>query len=84
MHRIYQVGQVQLAFEKIPEMKGLGDEALCSAVSVLANQELDDANGAVYTRSEVVDFILDLLGTCLVSTFAPSDCLNHHLATVSF
>jgi hypothetical protein len=40
----------------------LSSPTVAAAVDVLADQSGSDARGAVFTRSEVVDFILDLVG----------------------
>lgn len=38
--------------------------SVASAVEQLAASEIEDGHGAVYTRPEVVEFILDLVGYC--------------------
>jgi len=53
---------MQLDFEFAKEVHNPKSTKIASALEILAQQEDSQALGAVFTRGEVVDFILDLVG----------------------
>lgn len=52
----------QLKFELFEDEFGVSTPAVAAAVEALAKQEGAETRGAIFTRPEVVDFILDLAG----------------------
>jgi hypothetical protein len=70
---------MQLVFDSLPDIDEQLDVSVQAAVNKLAEQELSESNGSVYTRTEVVDFILDLAG------YTPDvDLCNKRLLEPSF